>query len=118
VGTLVLITESTFWKKSKAETSARIKRDLKASAAKYANHAENSISPLQQAYLKKYHPQEYSRSTGVLHHPVDIRNKGIGEKVSTIFRGRRESFRESEPLPEPSHWHWQSEEGITDITQG
>ena len=87
------------------------------SAAKYADYAENEISMLQQAYLKKYHPEQYYRSIDVSHHLVDIRNKGIGGKVSALFRGRREGFQEPEPLPEPAR-HWQSEEGITDITQG
>ena len=109
VGVPVSITESALRKQSKAGTRDRIKRDLKASAAQYADHVENTISPLQQAYLKRYHPEQYSRSSDVSHHPVDIRDKGIGGKVSPVFHVRGET--------EPARGDWRSE-GITDITQG
>ena len=101
------------WKETKDEIRRQIKEDLKASAAKYADHAENKISKLQQAYLKKYHPQEYSHPTEVSQPPEDVRNKRFGGKVSALFRGRREDLREPE-LAEPT----KSEEGITDITHG
>jgi len=45
------------WKESNDGTRKRIEKDLKGSAARYADFAENKISKLQQAYLKKYHPR-------------------------------------------------------------
>ena len=35
-------------------------KDLNLSASCYADHAENKISKLQQAYLRKYQPQRYA----------------------------------------------------------
>jgi hypothetical protein len=87
-------------KESNDETRKQIEEYLKSSAAMYADHAENKISKLQQAYLKKFH----SHSTEVSQRPDDIRNKRFGGKVSALFRGRREDLRESEPA--------KSEEGI------
>ncbi|KAI9431839.1 hypothetical protein BJY52DRAFT_1341106 [Lactarius psammicola] len=43
-------------KESNAETGKRIEKDLKRSATKYADHAENKILKLQQPYFKRYHP--------------------------------------------------------------
>ncbi|KAI9445710.1 hypothetical protein BJY52DRAFT_1216594 [Lactarius psammicola] len=70
-------------KKSKDETREQIEEDLKKSAAQYADHAENEIPKLQQAYLKKYHPQQYAHST-------DVPNKRFRDRVSALFRGREE----------------------------
>jgi hypothetical protein len=68
----------TIWKESNDETRRRIEGDLKSSAAKYVDHAENTISKLQQAYLKKY-SQPYAHS--------DVApNKRFGNKVSSLFR--------------------------------
>ncbi|KAF8269710.1 hypothetical protein EI94DRAFT_1724495 [Lactarius quietus] len=83
-------------KETKDATRKRIKDDLKGSAAKYADHAENTISKLQQEYLKKYHPLEESPLTEVSQRPEDARNKRFGGKVSSLFRGRREDLREPE----------------------
>ena len=44
-------------KESKVGIRERVEEGLKESAAKYAHYAENTISKLQQAYLKKYHPR-------------------------------------------------------------
>ncbi|KAI9456966.1 Rho GTPase activation protein [Lactarius psammicola] len=44
-------------KESNDKTRKRVEEDLKKSAAKYADHAENTISKLQQAYLEKYYPR-------------------------------------------------------------
>jgi hypothetical protein len=71
-------------------------RKISRTAAKYADHAENKISKLQQAYLKKYYPQ-YAHSTEDSQHPQDVQNKRFGGKVSALFRGRREDLREPEP---------------------
>ncbi|KAH9032140.1 hypothetical protein EDB85DRAFT_1890802 [Lactarius pseudohatsudake] len=80
------------------EIRTRIEEDLKKSAAQYANHAENTISKLQQAYLKKYFPRECARSIDDLRGHRDIpTNKRFGDKVSGLFRGRREDLREPGP---------------------
>jgi DNA-binding transcriptional ArsR family regulator len=79
------------------ETRKRIEEALKGSAAKYADHTENTISKLEQAYLKKCHPLQYAHST------EDVPNKTFGSRVSTLFRGRQERAK--------------SEDGIADITQ-
>ena len=99
------------WKGTNDETRRRIKADLNASAATYADHVENTISGLQQAYLKKYYPQEYSHSTGVSQPHEDVRNKRFGGKVSALFRGRREDLRSPELTKLAK-----SEEGIANIT--
>jgi hypothetical protein len=81
--------------------------DLKESAASYADHAENTISKLQEAYLKKYHPLEYSRSNKASQPPEDVRNKRFGGKASALLRGPRElePVKSAEPV-----------EGIFDVT--
>ncbi|KAF8269704.1 hypothetical protein EI94DRAFT_1724481 [Lactarius quietus] len=84
-------------KESKDKARMRVEEDLMESAVKYADHAENTISKLQEAYLKKYHPREYAHSTRVPRRPEDVPNRGFGHKVSTLFRGRQEAFRGSEP---------------------
>jgi hypothetical protein len=100
-------------KQTNNETRERIEKDLKRSTAWYADHAENEISKLQQAYLKKHHPVE--SHSEVLQRPEDVRNKRFGGKVSALFRGRREDLREPEldrKVAKPA----MSEEGIADIT--
>ncbi|KAI9453197.1 hypothetical protein BJY52DRAFT_1189751 [Lactarius psammicola] len=87
----------TTFKESKGETRERIEEDLKGSATRYADYAEKTISKLQQAYLKKYHPRQISHSTDVSQRPQDVPNKRFGGKVSALFRGRREDLREPEP---------------------
>ena len=57
-------------------TRKRMEEDLTASASDYTNFAENTISKLQQAYLKKYHPRQYSQST------QDALNERAGGKKS------------------------------------
>ncbi|KAH9010250.1 hypothetical protein EDB84DRAFT_1406552 [Lactarius hengduanensis] len=85
-------------KEMQDETRTRIEEDLKKSAAQYANHAENTISKLQQAYLKKYFPRECAHSIDDLRGHRDIpTNKRFGDKVSGLFRGRREDLREPGP---------------------
>ncbi|KAI9456985.1 Rho GTPase activation protein [Lactarius psammicola] len=73
------------------QTRKRIEEDLKKSAAQYADHAENVIPKLQQAYLKKYHPQQYAHST-------DVPNKTFGGKVSALLRSRRGDLQEPEAV--------------------
>ncbi|KAF8269705.1 hypothetical protein EI94DRAFT_1724484 [Lactarius quietus] len=80
---------------TKDETRNRIKDDLKGSAEKYADHVENTISRLQRAYSKKYRFE--SHSTEVSQRPEDVRNRRFGGRVSSLFRGRREDSRETEP---------------------
>jgi hypothetical protein len=84
----------------------KMKHYLKESATRYADHVENTISKLQEAYLKKYHPLEYSHSLKVSQPSEDVRNKRFGGKMSALFRGSRES-----ELVKPA----KSEEGISDL---
>ncbi|KAI9453219.1 hypothetical protein BJY52DRAFT_1189777 [Lactarius psammicola] len=84
-------------KESKDRTRRRIEDDLKRSAANYADHAEDTISRLQQAYLKKYYPQQYAHFADSSQRSQDVPNKRFGGKVSALFRGRREDLREPEP---------------------
>ena len=72
-----------------------MKEDLKASTAYYADHAENRIPKLQQAYLQRSHPLE-SHSTEVLQRSQGVRNKRVGGKMSALFRGQREDLRTAE----------------------
>jgi hypothetical protein len=100
-------------KETNDKTRKRIDHALKLSTAWYADYAENEISKLQQAYLKKHHPVE-SHSSEVLQRPEDGRNKTFGGKVSALFRGRREDLREPE-LAKQVAKAAMSEEGIAEI---
>jgi hypothetical protein len=97
------------WKEKKDAIRKRTKDNLKESATRYADHVENTISKLQEAYLKKYHPLEYSRSTKASQPPGDVQNKRFGGKVSALFRGPREP-----ELVKPA----KSEEGIPILPMG
>ncbi|KAN0140324.1 hypothetical protein V8E53_002220 [Lactarius tabidus] len=83
---------------SNVKTRERIEKNLKSSAAGYADHAENRVSKLQQAYLRKYQPQQHAYSANASQRPQDAPNKRFGSRVSTLFRGRREAS----PVPEPA----------------
>ncbi|KAH9051875.1 hypothetical protein EDB87DRAFT_631112 [Lactarius vividus] len=75
----------------------RVEEGLEESAAKYADHAENTILKLQQAYLKKHHPRQHPQSTDILQSSQDGPNKRFGNKVSAIFGGRQEYLGGLEP---------------------
>ena len=66
---------------------------LEGSAATYADHAERKISKLQEAYLRKYLPQAYARSTEVSPHVQDVPIREFGGMSA---RGRREALQEPE----------------------
>ncbi|KAH9031499.1 Rho GTPase activation protein [Lactarius pseudohatsudake] len=68
-------------KETEDRTRKRVEEDLGESAAKYADHAENTILKLQQEYWKKYHPR-------------------IGGKSSALFRDRQEDTPASTPVRE------------------
>ncbi|KAH9051871.1 hypothetical protein EDB87DRAFT_1693352 [Lactarius vividus] len=74
------------------QTRKRVEEGLEESAAKYANHVENTILKLQQAYLKKHHPRQYPPSTNVLQYSPDGPNRRVGNRVSAIFGGRQEDL--------------------------
>ena len=89
--------------------------DLDVSASRYADHAENRVSQLQQAYLKKYQPQQYDYSANVLQRPQDDPGPSF-ERFGSIMRSALYDLPES----------WQgsgfesanaapSKEGIADI---
>ncbi|KAH9016488.1 hypothetical protein EDB85DRAFT_752611 [Lactarius pseudohatsudake] len=81
-------------KERKAQRGKQIEEDLKESAAKYADYAENTVSRLQEAYSKKKSlPQD---STDVPRRSQGAANKGFGSKFSALFR-RREESRAPEP---------------------
>jgi hypothetical protein len=102
-------------KESNDKTRERIERDLNTSAANYADYAENMVSKLQQAYFRKYQPQQHANSANGLRHPQDIPNKRFGRMVSALFCGRWEDSREPEHAKAvPS----EPEEGDANITHG
>ena len=79
-------------KETEDQTRKRIEKNLRNSATDYADHAENTISKLQQTYSKKYHPDDH----GLQYVP----NKKFG--VKDLFRNRRELDRpESEESGAP-----------------
>ncbi|KAN0140320.1 hypothetical protein V8E53_002216 [Lactarius tabidus] len=82
------------------KTRNLIKENLEQSAENYAYHAKHSVSKLQQAYLRKYQPQQDAPSANVSQHPQDVPNKRFGGKVSGLFRGLREDSRAPEPPSE------------------
>jgi hypothetical protein len=84
----------------------RVEDDLKRSTSAYADHAENTISKLQQAYLKKYQSQQYDYFSDASQNPQDVPNNGFVSRVSSLVRGSWED------------WQIPSEEGITDFTHG
>ncbi|KAI9453211.1 Rho GTPase activation protein [Lactarius psammicola] len=96
-------------KETEDQTRKRVEEDLEYSTARYADHAENKILKLQQAYLKKYHPRQYAHSTDVSQSPQDVPNTGqrLGGRVSALFRGRQEDLSGLEPA--------KSEGGIANI---
>ena len=96
-------------KETEDQTRKRVEEDLEDSATKYADHAENTILKLQQAYLKKYHPRQYAHSNDVSQHHEDAPNRRLSGRVSALFRGRQEDLQGLEP---------KSEEGIAHITHG
>ncbi|KAH9008445.1 hypothetical protein EDB83DRAFT_530461 [Lactarius deliciosus] len=91
-------------KEMKAQRGKQIEEDLKESAAKYADYAENTVSKLQEAYSKKKsHPQH---STDVPRRSQSAANKGFGSKFSALFRRREESR-----APEPAKFEEVSDDG-------
>ena len=88
-----------------------MKDNLKMSASAYADYAENTISKLQQAYSRKYQPQQSPHSTNASVPPQDDRNKKSRNIVTTLFRSRREDQREPEPAKAAP-----SVEGIVNVT--
>ncbi|KAH9051867.1 hypothetical protein EDB87DRAFT_1816926 [Lactarius vividus] len=84
-------------KETEDRTRKRVEEGLEESAAKYADHAENTILKLQQAYLKKHNPRQYAQSIGVSPGSQDSLNKRFGNKVSALFGGRQEDLGGLEP---------------------
>ena len=78
-----------------------MEENLTESASDYANFAENSISELQQAYLKKYYPRQYSHPT------QNAPNNRPGGKKLPAPRLKQRSRPEDEPT--------QSDDGICNI---
>ncbi|KAH9008426.1 hypothetical protein EDB83DRAFT_2531807 [Lactarius deliciosus] len=81
------------------QTRKRVEEGLEESATKYADHAENTILRLQQAYLKKHNPRQYAQSTDALQYSQDVPKKKFGNTVSVSaqFGGRQEDLGGVEP---------------------
>ena len=88
-------------KEDGAETRKWMAIRIPQSTSDYAHFSENTISKLQQAYLKKYYPRQYSHSTW------DALNKGLEGKKSGASR-QQNVILETEPA--------QSDDGIADIS--
>ncbi|KAH9037701.1 hypothetical protein EDB84DRAFT_1128646 [Lactarius hengduanensis] len=86
-------------KETEDQTRKRVEEGLEESAAKYADHAENTILRLQQAYLKKHNPRQYPQSTDVLQYSQDVPKKRFGNRVSVFaqFGGLQEDLGGLEP---------------------
>ncbi|KAH8986370.1 hypothetical protein EDB92DRAFT_1949284 [Lactarius akahatsu] len=80
-------------------TRKRVEEGLEESAAKYADHAENTVLRFQQTYLKKPNPRQYAQSTDVLQYSQDVPNKRFGNRrsVSAQFGGQQEDLGGLEP---------------------
>jgi len=89
-------------------TRQRVEEDLEDSAVKYADHAENTIMKLQQAYSKKNNPRQYAHSTDGSQRPEDFANRRLSERVSALFRSRQEDLQGQDPA--------KSGEGIAYLT--
>jgi hypothetical protein len=85
-------------KETEDETRKRVEEALRASTAECADHAENTISKFQLAYLKKYHPRHYAHSIDISQRPQDSPDKWLGGKVSSLFRGLREPAKSEEGI--------------------
>ncbi|KAI9433264.1 hypothetical protein H4582DRAFT_2101673 [Lactarius indigo] len=75
-------------KETEDQTRKRVEEGLEESAAKYADHAENTILRLQQTYLKKPHSRQY---------PQDSPTSRFGNRVSSQFGFRQEDLGRLEP---------------------
>ena len=85
--------------------------DLDGSASWYADHAENEVSQLQQAYMRKYQPQQYAYSSNVSQRPQDDQYDRFGSMRSASFSlpaSCWQGFESASAAP--------SEEGIADVT--
>ncbi|KAF8269720.1 hypothetical protein EI94DRAFT_1785199 [Lactarius quietus] len=92
-------------KEMEDQTRKRVEEGLEDSAANYADHVENTIMKLQQAYWKKYNPRQYYRSSKDSHRPEDAPYTGY---FSGLFR----HWQEDPQGPDPA----KAEEGIASIT--
>ncbi|KAH9037706.1 RhoGAP domain-containing protein [Lactarius hengduanensis] len=84
-------------KETEDRTRKRVEEGLEESAAKYADHAENTILRLQQTYLKKHHPRQYPQSADASQGSQDVPNKGFGNRFFGLFGSRQEDLGGREP---------------------
>ena len=84
--------------------------DLYGSASWYARHAENKVSRLQQAYLRKYQPQRYAYSANVSQRPQEDPYDEFGSMSSAPYGLPKywQGFESASAVP--------SDEGIADVT--
>ncbi|KAF8269718.1 Rho GTPase activation protein [Lactarius quietus] len=85
-------------KETEDQTRKRVEEVLQDSAANYANHAENTIMKLQQAYLKRYNPRQYAQSPDASQLPGDTPYTRFSGRFSALFRGPQEVLQVPEPV--------------------
>lgn len=95
-------------KETEDQTRQRVQEDLEDSATKYADHAENTIMKLQQAYLKKNNPRQHAQSTDGSQRPEDALNRRISSRFSALFHARQVDLQGQDAV--------KSEEGIVCLT--
>ncbi|KAF8269723.1 Rho GTPase activation protein [Lactarius quietus] len=79
-------------KETEGQTRKRVEEGLEDSAAKYADHAENTIMKLQQAYLKKYHPRQYAHSPDDSQRPFENECRRAVGLLNTLRSKRVENL--------------------------
>jgi hypothetical protein len=84
------------WKEVNDKRRKIIKNNLKTSASRYADYAENRVWKLQQAHSRKYQPQQYTHSANVSQRPQDVPDKRLRRKarrkVSALSRSQQEDL--------------------------
>ena len=84
--------------------------DLYGSTSWYARHAENKVSWLQQAYMRKYQPQRYAYSANVSQRPQEDPYDEFGSMSSAPYGLPKywQVFESASAVP--------TDEGIADVT--
>ena len=96
------------WKETNNYLKKWNKNNLKISASRYIDHAENRILKLQQAYSRRYQPQQNASSPNVSQSLQDVPRKSSANGMSNPFRSWWEN--KQEPAQVTS-----SEEGNADV---
>jgi hypothetical protein len=70
-GRLPVSNDKLIWKRSNYTKRERVEGELKRSASAYADHAESTVSKLQQEYLKRHQSKEYDDFADASQRPQD-----------------------------------------------